>query len=49
MKLIDATNLKIGRLASHVATMALNGEEINIIHAEDAVITGTRQDLIKSY
>lgn len=49
MKLIDATNLKIGRLASHVAKMALNGEEINIINAEFAVITGTRQDLINSY
>lgn len=42
-KIIDAENLKLGRLASYVAKEALRGEEITILNAENAVITGNRK------
>ena len=49
MKLIDASNLKIGRLASYVAKMALEGEDIAIINAEHSVVTGTKPDIVANY
>lgn len=39
---VDATDLIAGRLASHVAKRALEGERINIINAEKAVISGNK-------
>jgi large subunit ribosomal protein L13 len=49
MKVIDATNLKVGRLASYVAKDALNGETINIINTEKAVITGTKSSILERF
>ncbi len=49
MKIIDATNLKLGRLASHVAKDALKGEEIAVVNAEKAVITGRSPDILATY
>ncbi|MFH1063962.1 MAG: 50S ribosomal protein L13 [Candidatus Woesearchaeota archaeon] len=40
--LIDATDHIVGRLASVVAKKALLGEKIDIINAENAVISGKR-------
>lgn len=40
MKIINADNMVVGRLASVVAKDLLNGEEIRIINAEKAVISG---------
>lgn len=42
MTVIDASNLILGRMASIVAKRLLNGEEINIINAEKAVISGKK-------
>jgi len=47
--IIDAKNLIIGRLASAVAKMALLGEEVFIINAEQAVISGNKRDVFKKY
>ena|SRR3989338_518601 len=41
MKLINAENMVLGRLASTVAELALKGEQIAIVNSEKAVITGT--------
>ena len=41
---IDAENLLLGRLSSIVATRVLAGEEIAIINAEKAVLTGNKLD-----
>jgi len=49
MKVIDATNLKVGRLASYVAQDALKGETINIINAEKAVVTGTKSNILERF
>ena len=37
MKIIDASECIMGRLASSVAKSLLNGEEVHIINAENAV------------
>lgn len=42
MKIIDAQNLILGRMATYVAKQALLGEEIRIINAEKAVISGDK-------
>ena len=47
--IIDAENLILGRLASHVAKRLLNGEEIVIVNAEKALITGGRDDVIAHF
>ena len=49
MRVIDATDLKVGRLASHVAKAALNGDSIAIVNSEKAVITGNRTTTIKRH
>ena len=41
--IIDAKNLILGRMASFAAKKALLGEKIDIINAEESVITGDRK------
>ena len=47
--IIDAKNAIIGRLASVVAKRALQGETVDIINADLAVITGNRKFIIDKY
>jgi large subunit ribosomal protein L13 len=47
--IIDATGLVMGRLASVVATQLLAGNEINIVNAEKAIITGRRESIYEEY
>ena len=49
MKVIDASNCIMGRLASSVAKDLLEGEHIHIINAEMAVISGTKERVFKEY
>ena len=49
MLVIDATNARLGRLASYVAKLALKGEEIAIVNAEKAIITGDPQMVTQRY
>ncbi|MHA1238540.1 MAG: 50S ribosomal protein L13 [Candidatus Odinarchaeia archaeon] len=46
---IDASGAILGRLASHVAKRLLENENIVIINAEKAVISGNKSSIIKSY
>ncbi|MHB8586584.1 MAG: 50S ribosomal protein L13 [Thermoplasmatota archaeon] len=46
---IDASGLVVGRLASNVAKRLLHGERITIINAENAIVTGSRTDLIDEF
>ncbi|MDD3976599.1 50S ribosomal protein L13 [Methanomicrobium antiquum] len=46
---IDATDLRLGRLASIVAKRALMGEEIAIINAENAVVSGAKARVLGDY
>lgn len=49
MAAIDATGQILGRLASLVARRLLDGDEIVIINAEKAVITGSRDSILGEY
>ena len=49
MKVIDADNMVLGRLASVVAKRLLEGEEIVIVNAEKAVIIGNKYYIINKY
>lgn len=49
MKVIDASNMIVGRLASKVAKMLLNGESVVIVNAEKAVILGNKHYIIEKY
>lgn len=45
---IDAEGLILGRMASVVAKRLLEGERIEIVNAESAVVSGKRQQVIKA-
>jgi len=47
--IIDAKNLIAGRLATYAAKQALLGENITIINAEKALITGTKKDIFEKF
>ncbi|MFA5395810.1 MAG: 50S ribosomal protein L13 [Methanomicrobiales archaeon] len=47
--IIDATGLRLGRLASIVAKRSLQGEEIAIVNAEQCVVSGGRATVIADY
>lgn len=49
MTVIDANNLILGRMASTVAKRLLNGEEIHIINAEKAIISGDKDSIYERY
>ena len=46
---IDAKNCIMGRLASSVAKSLLNGEQVHVINAERAVISGTKEMVLGEY
>jgi large subunit ribosomal protein L13 len=46
---VDARNCIVGRVASKVAQRALDGERVAIINAEDAVVTGSEEDVMDTY
>ncbi|MCK4859770.1 MAG: 50S ribosomal protein L13 [Candidatus Omnitrophica bacterium] len=47
--IIDATDLILGKLASFTAKKILNGEEVVIINAEKAVISGRKENIFEKY
>ena len=49
MKILDASGCIMGRLASHAAKSLLNGDEIHIINAEEAVISGNKDSVMGEY
>jgi len=46
---IDARDSIMGRVASTVAQRAKDGERVAVINAEQAVITGTEEDVVGTY
>lgn len=49
MTVIDADGLILGRLSSIVAKKLLSGEEISIVNAEKAVVTGLKATTFREY
>lgn len=47
--IIDATDTILGRMASFAAKKALAGEEVIIINAEKAVVSGSRENILARY
>ena len=48
-KIIDGTNMTLGRLASYAAKEALKGEDITILNCENVIITGNKKDILKEF
>ena len=46
---IDATMHKLGRAASKIAKMLLNGVNVTVVNAEKAIITGKKQAILERY
>jgi large subunit ribosomal protein L13 len=46
---VDATGVILGRLASYVAKRILDGEEIVVVNAEKAVISGSKKYLLEAF
>jgi len=49
LKIIDASGLLMGRMASHVAGELLKGEKIAIINAEECIISGDNRNVFDKY
>jgi len=47
--IIDAKDLIVGRMATVIAKKALLGEKIDIVNCEQAVITGSKREIISRY
>ncbi|MBU0471492.1 MAG: 50S ribosomal protein L13 [Nanoarchaeota archaeon] len=47
--IIDATNLILGRFATVVAKKSLQGEQIDIVNCEKAVIVGKKEKVLAKY
>jgi large subunit ribosomal protein L13 len=46
---VDAAGVIVGRLASYVAKSVLAGEEIVVVNAEKAVITGRKKSVVEAF
>ncbi len=49
MAVINADGLVLGRLCSHVAKRLRNGEELIVVNAERAIVSGNRPQLLEMY
>ncbi len=49
MDYVNAEGLVLGRVASYVATLLLDGKEVIIVNADKAIITGRKKDIILHY
>src|SRR5256885_11680767 len=49
MPVVDATGHVVGRLAAVVAKRLLNGEEIVVVNAEKAIVTGRKSVVFGEY
>jgi|SRR3989344_2006005 len=46
---LDASNAILGRLASHAAKQALLGKKVIIVNCSEAIVSGSRRNIIKEY
>lgn len=46
---VDARDCVLGRVATQVAERALAGDRVAVVNAEDAVITGRREDILSKF
>lgn len=48
-RIIDGEGAVLGRLASTIASQALDGERVVVVNAEDVVVSGSREDVVEKY
>ena len=49
MKVIDGSNLILGRMGTNVAKRILRREVIHIVNAEKVVVTGNRENILEKF
>jgi len=49
MKVIDASGLILGRMASQAAKLALTGNQVAVVNCEKAVISGSKKKILERY
>ncbi len=49
MKIFDASGVVLGRLASNVAKAILSNEDVIVVNAEEAIITGNKKNILEKY
>ena len=49
MKTIDGKGLIFGRVASRIAKAVIEGEEVNLINAEEMVISGNPKEIVAKF
>jgi large subunit ribosomal protein L13 len=49
MAVIDATDHILGRLSTHIAKRLLKGEEIVVVNAQGAVLSGSRAAILEEF
>ncbi len=49
MKIFDANGCIMGRLASYVAKALLEGEQVHVVNAEKAIVSGTKHSVFREY
>lgn len=47
--IIDATDARLGRMATHAAKAALHGKTVVIVNCEEALIVGARKNILEKY
>ncbi|MCL7398235.1 MAG: 50S ribosomal protein L13 [Thaumarchaeota archaeon] len=46
---VDATNLKLGRMASYIAKNLMQGKRVTVVNAEKAIVTGNKKAILERY
>ena len=49
MKVVDGAGLILGRVATHVAKMALEGERVVVVNCEKMILTGSKEGVFKKF
>ncbi len=49
MKVIDASDMIMGRLSSEVAKMLISGEKVVIVNAEKTIVSGRKEDIFAKF
>lgn len=47
--IVDARDCILGRVASEVAQRALDGERVAVVNAEQAIVTGSEEDVVGTF
>lgn len=47
--IVDGKGVALGRLASFVAKEALKGNEVNVVNAEEVIVTGSKKNIEKEF